>query len=336
LPHRTAIRSVLVFACTLLLSASAGAQLFRAYLAPDGLDANPCTLAAPCRLLPAAHAAVANGGEIWLLDSANYNTAPVNITKSVTILAVPGAVGSVVAAGGNAINIATPGVKVVLRNLVIVPLPAAGGSNGIVMTAGAGLTIEQCVLANLPDTGIAVSGAATVRISDTTIRGNTGSGLYVSNGASATVTRAIVSGNGSYGIGVFGDGSSVTTADIADSTVDGNAHGIFVGSQTVNGLANVSVRDSRVVKNTGNGITAQSNSGGVVTLSASNNIVSNNLYGILSSFPTAKVWASGNTVSKNQYGLFNDSGVFETAGDNAVRNNVPADSTGTITIIAKK
>jgi hypothetical protein len=28
-----------------------------------------------------------------MLDSANYNTGPVNITKSVTILAVPGAVG---------------------------------------------------------------------------------------------------------------------------------------------------------------------------------------------------------------------------------------------------
>jgi regulator of protease activity HflC (stomatin/prohibitin superfamily) len=177
LPHRTAIRSVLVFACTLLLSASAGAQLFRAYLARRWPGRQPLH---PGRALPpvaAAHAAVANGGEIWLLDSANYNTAPVNITKSVTILAVPGAVGSVVAAGGNAINIATPGVKVVLRNLVIVPLPAAGGSNGIVMTAGAGLTIEQCVLANLPDTASPLSGAATVRISDTTIRGNTGVGF---------------------------------------------------------------------------------------------------------------------------------------------------------------
>jgi hypothetical protein len=35
----------------------------------------PVHAAAPCRLLPAALAAVASGGEVWMLDSANYNTA---------------------------------------------------------------------------------------------------------------------------------------------------------------------------------------------------------------------------------------------------------------------
>ena len=337
--RRTAIRGVLAFISPLLLSASAGAQLFRAYLAPApaGNDANNCQLATPCRLLPTALAAVQDGGEIWMLDSANYNTAPVNITKSVTILAVPGSVGSVVASGGNAINIATAGVKVVLRNLVIIPLPGAGGNDGINMSAGAGLTVEHCVLANLPGSGIIVSGAAAVRISDTTIRGNASHGFYVTNGASATVTRAIISGNGIFGIGVFGNGSSVTTADIADSTLDGNSQGIVVGSNTATGKANVSIRDSRAVKNINNGISAQSLSGGAITLSASNNIVSNNGgYGILSSGATARVWASGNTVSVNLFGLVNDTSLFETAGDNAVRNNVSGDTAGTITIIATK
>ena len=94
---RTAALAALALA-TLFAPAATHAQLFRAYLAPDGLDTNPCTLAAPCRLLPAALAAVASGGEIWMLDTANYNTATVTIGKSVSILAVPGAVGSVVAA----------------------------------------------------------------------------------------------------------------------------------------------------------------------------------------------------------------------------------------------
>jgi hypothetical protein len=97
---RTLLRSTIAFLAALFLSASAHAQLFRAYLASDGNDANPCTLAQPCRLLPAALAAVASFGEIWMLDSANYNTATVTIGKSVSILAVPGAVGSVVASGG--------------------------------------------------------------------------------------------------------------------------------------------------------------------------------------------------------------------------------------------
>jgi len=49
----------------------AHAQLFRAYLAIGGSDSNPGTLPAPCRLLPAALNAVADGGEVWMLDSAN-------------------------------------------------------------------------------------------------------------------------------------------------------------------------------------------------------------------------------------------------------------------------
>ena len=94
----TSIRKLAAFALvTLFLSPDAHALLFRAYVASDGNDANPCTLAAPCRLLPAALTAVASGGEIWMLESANYNTATVNINKSVSILAVPGAVGSIVA-----------------------------------------------------------------------------------------------------------------------------------------------------------------------------------------------------------------------------------------------
>ncbi len=336
--HRTALRSVFAFLAALLVSSSAGAQLFRAYLAPApaGNDANNCQLATPCRLLPAALAAVQDGGEILMLDSANYNSSPVNITKSVTILAVPGAVGSVVATGGNAINIATAGVKVVLRNLVIVPLPGASGNDGISMSAGAGLTIEDCVVANLPGTGIFVSAAASVRITDTTIRGNAAHGLYVTSGASATVTRAVISGNGIFGIGVGADASTVTTADIGDSTIDGNSQGIIAGPGSTTATVRVSVKDSRIVKNTNNGISAQS-SVGTLTVSASGNMVSNNGgYGILSSFPPAKVWASANTVSGNLFGLVNDTATFETAGDNAVRNNVSGDTSGTITVIAKK
>ncbi len=87
----------------------AGPGLFRAYLSQNGSDTNPCTLPAPCRLLPAALAAVKDGGEIWMLDSANFNVGVVDIAKSVTILAVPGALGSVVA--NNAMRSASTGPR---------------------------------------------------------------------------------------------------------------------------------------------------------------------------------------------------------------------------------
>ena len=114
-----AARLFLAILVSLLASTAADAQLFRAYVASDGNDANPCTLPQPCRLLPAAIAAVASGGEIWILDSANYNTSTVNVTKSVSIVAVPGQIGSLVAiAGGPAVSIATAGVIVSFRNVV--------------------------------------------------------------------------------------------------------------------------------------------------------------------------------------------------------------------------
>ena len=87
---RNWIRFALLVASSLLLPLSSHAQLFRAYLATYGADTNACTVVAPCRLLPAALAAVANNGEIWMVDSGNFNSGTVNVTKNVKIQAVPG------------------------------------------------------------------------------------------------------------------------------------------------------------------------------------------------------------------------------------------------------
>lgn len=328
--HRQFLRGLFACAAGLLLSGAAQAQAFRTYLSPTGVDGPACGLAAPCRLLPAALAAVGDGGEVWMLDSANYNTAPVNINKSVTILAVPGALGSVVALAGNAINIATPGVKVALRNLVIVPFMNGGGTNGIVMTAGAALTVENCVVANLPGNGIQVSTAANVWVTNTIIRDNGVVGLHVQNGVRATVTRATISGSGNAGILVQGS----TTADIGDSTINANLHGVAADSTSGSDVLRVSLFKSRIVGNSDRGAVAQALIGGaVVSLIASDNVVSNNGTGISALGAGSRVLASGNTVSNNNIGLEN-TGLFESASDNAVRNNT-APSLGTISPIPK-
>ena len=251
---------------------------------------------------------------------------------------MPGALGSVVALGGNAINIATAGVKVALRNLVIVPLVGGGGINGINMTFGASLTVEKCLVANLPQQGIFVSAnGASVLVTDTVIRGNGSVGLFVANGARATVRRATISGNLLYGVRTQGtvDGTT-TTADIADSTIDTGAVGVGAFSLSSLAVVKVSVRDSQVVRNSNMGLFTQSTStgGGLSTLSASNNIISNNGIGIYANIAGARVWASGNTVSDNVTGLLNELAVLESASDNAVRNN-GTDTTGAISPIAK-
>jgi hypothetical protein len=308
---------------------SHAAGLFRAYLAPAGSDANPCTLVQPCRLLPAALAAVADGGEIWMLDSANYNVAQVEVTKSVTILAVPGAVGSVVATGGSALNIATAGVKVALRNLVLVPIPGGGGTRGITMTAGDSLTLQGCVLANMPAEGISVAGPAVLRITDSIIRDNMADGILLANGPRATLTRTMISGNGATGVTASTTASSTTVLDIADSTIDGNALGVYVKSSHATGVVRASIRDSRLVRNGNEGALSESGAGGTVALAASANVISNNGTG-LRAYQAGKIWATGNTLSANGVGLHNDGGTLETAGNNAVRNNTANDALGPI------
>lgn len=332
-------RSALAFIAALLLSAGAQAQLFRSYVSVGGNDGNPCTLPAPCRLLPAALSAVASGGEIWMLDSANYNGSTVDVTKSVTILAVPGVVGSVVApaaGGGPAIRVNTAGVKLALRNLVIVPLPGAAGS-GIVMHAGAALTVDNCLIANMPVFGIVVDTNAVVRITDTTIRDNLLHGVSVGGGARATITRSKISGN-TAGVGVFAYvnvSSPETIVDIADSTLDGNQSGFVAFTDSVASQIYASISGSRIVQNN-TGISANGGSAGTAVLSANNNTISHNsLVGVVAYNAGGKVVVSGNTVNQNEKGLWAATGVIESAGNNTVRDNT-TDTVNTIGSFTQK
>jgi len=326
--------SILVIALLLSTLANGQGTLFRAYLASDGSDANSCSLPQPCRLLPAALAAVVDGGEIWMLDSANYNSASVNVAKSVTILAIPGAVGSVVATGGPAINIATAGVNVALRNLVIVPLPGGGGTTGVTMSAGNRLTVEDCLIANMPGGGIDVTAAATVRIVDTTVRDSVATGIAIRGGANATLVRVNAIGNATgAGVQVSGSASMTTTADITQLTSASNQIGVSVFSSVAAGVVKASIRDSLVNRTNGIGVAVGTTAGAPVTLTISGSTVTNNSgTGIGVAGAGATVWASANTVTGNSIGLEQVlSGTFETAGNNAVRNNV-MDKSGTITV----
>ncbi len=216
----------LALAASLVLCSNSEAQLFRAYLASDGSDANPCTLQAPCRLLPSALVAVANGGEIWMLDSANYNTNTVTINKSVTILAVPGAVGSIVAQNnGPAIDIPAANLTIALRNVVIGPV--AGqilGTHGVQMFGASALTIENSLIANLPDRGVYVIGVGKLILTGTTLRNNGGIAVDF-GGASATISNAQVLSNGNGVRAVAGSGDT-TRVSIGDSVISGGAYGV--------------------------------------------------------------------------------------------------------------
>jgi hypothetical protein len=277
------------------------AQVFRAYVSATGVDTNPCTLAQPCRLLPAALTAVASGGEIWMLDSANYNIGQVNVTKSVTILAIPGVVGSVVATGGgHAININTAGVKVALRNLVIVHLTSS--QNGVNFLSGTELHVAGCEISGV-SVGINASAPnSKVTVENTALRDlNTGffaddsvvasldgvratgasAGVMVSDGARVAVTNSVISGN-TYGVYVYtGTGTGIARAVVADSSLTGNFVGGLAQAAVDGAIAHLSVSRSDVSNNATAGFQASQATTGTTVVVADANTVSHNNIGFM-------------------------------------------------------
>src|SRR6185369_1612428 len=98
----------------------------RTFVASNGNDANPCSIAAPCRSFDAAIAKTSSGGEVIVLDSAGYGF--VVITQPVSIIAPPGVYAGVSVFSGTGIVVNPVLGKVTLRGLTINSL---GGTIGI-------------------------------------------------------------------------------------------------------------------------------------------------------------------------------------------------------------
>ena len=284
------------------LSNGKAAPLFRAYLSGRGNDANPCTLQQPCRLLPAALLAINDGGEVWMLDSANYNTAPVNMTKSVTILAIPGVVGSIVASGGDAIDINTSGVKVALRNLVF--LNFSSGVDGVNFTQGAALTVEDCEIYGMGNAAIsATAGGGVVTVKNSVIRdnaayglsvaggvtatfdgvhllNNTLAGLFVGGNAQVTLSNSVVAENATFGVSARATAGTTTRVVVENSVLRGNSGaGIDGFADSGGGQTQISVNRSSISHN-GNGVSTSTNAGGSVTMVLGGNVITSNTTGI--------------------------------------------------------
>jgi hypothetical protein len=262
----------------LLAAPAAHAQLFRAYLSPTGNDANPCTLQQPCRLLPAALNAVASGGEIWITGSANYNTGTVNVAKSVSIIAVPGVVGSFVALGGGpAIRIDTAGHFIALRNVVITQLAGGAGTNGVELAASATLHIDGSIMANLPGSGLVASNGGSVAIYNSIIRNNGSWGVSVADGGHVSVSTSQLMGNTLGGVttqATVGTGSAGARAMVTDSLISGGQDGAWAFSSG-NGISRITVTRSTIDRN-GTGVTGEGTGSGEAYVALSRSMIVNN------------------------------------------------------------
>jgi hypothetical protein len=250
-------RSVLVVvaaAAMLALGAEPGLAQSRVFVSGAGSDANPCSVAAPCRTFQQAHNTVAAGGEIVALNPAGYG--PLAITKAITVTAI-GIEASVTSSSTSpAITIGAGAADVVtLRGLTL--FAGATSGDGIDVDSAKSVTIRDCTLSGFAGDGILVDPSANMNI---VLRGvsvdNSGNrGLNILPGGSAKlamlVTDSTFTGNGRDGIGLNASQSTKVTATFNVTAAANIGFGLIVSgsNQPV-----VMVTGSKLVNNTATGL----------------------------------------------------------------------------------
>jgi hypothetical protein len=245
---------------SIVSTCAAQAQATRTWVSGVGDDANPCSRTAPCKTFAGAISKTATGGEIDALDPGGFGA--VTITKSITIDGGGGTVASILVSGTPGITVSAGSSDVVtLRNLGFqgIAPSGSGGTNGIVLNSAGSLHIEHCTINGFTGNGIDITPgvASQVFIEDTVSQDNEGDGLYVIGPSSVvhvTVANSRFTGNGQAGI-YAADNSRIT---IFHGDVSGNAVGLQ--AEAGSGSTVISVADSMLSNNVGNG--AQAGGGG--------------------------------------------------------------------------
>jgi len=266
----------------------------RTFVSGLGSDGNPCTASSPCKTFTAALALTIAGGEIYVLNSANYG--PVTINKALTITS-EGAVAGVLATSGVGITITAGTSDVVnLRGLDIDG--GNSGSTGIQFSSGQSLNVQKSVVRGFAGSGItfAPTGASTLFVSDSTVTNNRSNGILVTSSGAASVngalSRVTASGNG---VGIFTNGANVNVA-LTDTVAGNNNYGIGASASAVmvrnstvsNNAIGIAADQSSIVRVgqstvTANGTGWQSTNGGQVVSYGNNNVSGNSTDGAVTS-----------------------------------------------------
>jgi hypothetical protein len=255
-------------------------------------------LVQPCLTFQHAHDTVAAGGEIDILDHADYG--PIYITKALSI--VGGGIASVLQPNPVAAITINAGDndKIFLSGLSINGLGV--GQGGIVVNHAFEVMIVNCVVRNMRGDGITVQNVTNTRllITDTLLTDNGfGSGIALSPNywLHATLNRVTANSN-LNGLTLYGAAAPAGTTILVSATnsiFSNNDYGVATYGQGMLSLMNVTV--------TGNGVSgliadASGNVGG--TMSIGRSLVAGNSYGA----------------------TVNSTSTIFTQGDNAFRDNI--------------
>ena len=162
-----------------------------------------------------------------------------------------------------------------------------------------------------------------------------GFGSEVRDGARVSVTRGVISASGGFAVYARGASAGTSTAiSVSGSTLEGSYVGAYAYSTAATATVTLAVRDSQLDRND-YGMYAASGAGAPVWMTASASLITGATQsGITVDGSGARVWATGNTVTASGIGVrATAGGVFESAGDTAVRNN-GTNKRGTIAVVA--
>jgi hypothetical protein len=269
-----------------------------------GNDANPCTRAAPCLTFAAALALTTPGGEIDVLDPGDYG--PLTVTQSVTIAGDETAPGVVTPSGTGGIVVNAGASDVVSVRGLTFNGSASTGVPAIQFNSGARLIVQSCAIAGFSVAGImfapATGSAAQMDIRKSSLVNN-GSGVLIRPAGGVAVRAALraVQLNGNAGGGLRADGTQ--------------------GSGTIG----VTITDSTISQNSGNGINAVSGPGSVAIDIFRATIDANGAAGVQSNQAngaTARVTVGGSTIFGNSVGVTAvGGGSLLSSGNNQVVGN---------------
>jgi hypothetical protein len=278
-------KTLLGFAALALAASAVRAQNTESWVWAAGSDANPCTLASPCKTFQAAHDATFDGGVIHALSSGEYGR--LNITKGLTL---DGAGAAAVTFGALFVNVqsktviirnvathtngnecpinanlsttTTPPVLVLENVTVTAPLPPATNSDAIQINGDAQ---TQVSLKNVSVTGgtnsIDLTGGVQAVMDGVSQTGASGNGLLIPKGS-------VIVRNSKFSSNLIG----ITIRTGATVLLDGVSTTLNTTGIAASGTSTTRLSNSEISAN-GTGIDT---SGGGTVISFRNNVIAGN------------------------------------------------------------
>ena len=307
-------------ALAFLLSCVATAALAatqRTFVASNGSDANPCSLAMPCRAFSFAIAQTLSGGEVIVLDSAGYG--PVTISQAVSIIAPAGVYAGVSVLAGTGITVSAGAGIVTLRGLTINGL---GGNIGIDYVSASRLYLDRVIVTGFSQTAASagvranLGASGSLNIREAALRDNSAGLMGSTTSGQLTVDiEGTAFERNTVGLDLRGNTAGV----IRDSTFTDGTTGISAAPTTGATSSLIEIRHALIADNA-TGLQSGANASAPAFVSLVSSVVTGNATGVQAT--ANPVYASDNTVARNTTGFsLVTGGTWLTAQDNAVANN---------------